>query len=31
MDSGFSWFWYSTSGPTFCSRPSLSWVKYELI
>ena len=26
MDRGFSLFWYSTSGPMFCSRPSLSCV-----
>ena len=26
MDIGFSWTWLSTSGPTFSSRPSCSWL-----
>ena len=25
IDSGFSWTWVSTSGPTYSSRPSPSW------
>ena len=25
IDSGFSWTWVSTSGPTYSSRPSWSW------